>query len=379
MSVGCRSCGGGVEVLLTLGRVPLANALLRPEEVDRPEPVFPLDVALCGSCALLQLVETVPPEELFSEYLYFSSFSTTMVEHARRLCSRLVAERGLGRGSLAVEVGSNDGYLLRWYAEAGIPVLGIEPARNVAQVARDRGIPTECVFFGREEAERLARQGHRADLIHAHNVMAHVADLNGFVAGLRGLLKPGGLALIEVPYLKDLLDHLEFDTIYHEHLCYFSLTALVPLFERHALVLEDVERVPIHGGSLRVFVAPAGSVRPGREVSSLLEEERGWGVGRPECYRDFARRIDALKADLTTLLKGLKAQGRRVAAYGASAKGSTLLNVLGIGRETLEFVADRSTYKQGRLMPGAHIPIVPPERLAESMPDYVLLLTWNFA
>lgn len=379
VSVGCRSCGGGVEVLLTLGRVPLANALLRPEEVDRPEPVFPLDVALCGSCALLQLVETVPPEELFSEYLYFSSFSTTMVEHARRLCSRLVAERGLGRGSLAVEVGSNDGYLLRWYAEAGIPVLGIEPARNVAQVARDRGIPTECVFFGREEAERLARQGHRADLIHAHNVMAHVADLNGFVAGLRGLLKPGGLALIEVPYLKDLLDHLEFDTIYHEHLCYFSLTALVPLFERHALVLEDVERVPIHGGSLRVFVAPAGSVRPGREVSSLLEEERGWGVGRPERYRDFARRIDALKADLTTLLKGLKAQGRRVAAYGASAKGSTLLNVLGIGRETLEFVADRSTYKQGRLMPGAHIPIVPPERLAESMPDYVLLLTWNFA
>ena len=209
--------------------------------------------------------------------------------------------------------------------------------------------------------------------------MAHVADLNGFVAGLRTLLKPNGRAVIEVPYLKDLLDKLEFDTIYHEHLCYFSVSALVPLFARHALALESVERVAIHGGSLRLFVAHAADARRAPSVAALLEEERGWGVGGPGCYDEFAERIGALRVELCALLERLRGDGKRLAAYGASAKGSTLLNTFGIGRNLLEFVADRSTYKQGRVMPGVHIPIVPPERLTEAMPDYVLLLTWNFA
>jgi SAM-dependent methyltransferase len=376
---GCRSCGGPVDEFLQLGTTPLANALPLPDRLDEPEAVFPLDVARCPACTLVQITETVPPERLFGEYLYFSSFSTTMVEHARALAERLVAERSLGPGSLVIELASNDGYLLQWYAKAGVPVLGIEPARNIAKVAIERGIPTECVFFGRDSAAQMLAAGRAADLVHAHNVMAHVADLNGFVAGLGTLLKPRGRAVIEVPYLKDLLDRLEFDTIYHEHLCYFSVSALAPLLARHALALESVERVAIHGGSLRLFVAHAQDAQPGPSVAALLEEERRWGVGGPACYVEFAERIGRLRVELRALLKRLRGEGKRLAAYGASAKGSTLLNTFGIGRELLEFVADRSTYKQGRLMPGVHIPIVPPERLLEAMPDYVLLLTWNFA
>src|SRR5262249_38611391 len=255
----CRSCDRRLDVFLDLGRTPLANALPRPEDLGEPEPRFPLQVALCSGCALVQLTETVAPETLVGEYLYFSSFSTTMVEHARSLAARLVPERQLTCRSLVIEVASNDGYLLQWYAKAGVPVLGIEPARNVARVAVERGIPTECAFFGLETAAHLADAGRRADVVHAHNVLAHVADVNGFVAGLRILLKPGGVVVVEVPYVKDLLDRLEFDTIYHEHLFYFSVTALVPLFARHGLVVRDVERIPLHGGSLRLFVEHAGA------------------------------------------------------------------------------------------------------------------------
>ena len=379
LTAACRSCGNRLDIFLDLGRTPLANALPRPEDLGRPEPTFPLAVALCASCALVQITETVPPETLFGEYLYFSSFSTTMLDHARSLAARFVPERKLDGGSLVVEVASNDGYLLQWYAKAGIPVLGIEPARNVAKVALERGIPTECAFFGREVAERLAGDGRRADVIHAHNVLAHVSDLNGFVAGMKVLLKPEGVAVVEVPYLKDLLDRLEFDTIYHEHLYYFSVTALVPLLARHGLVLENVERIPIHGGSLRLFVGHAEAHGRGKAVDALLEDERRWGVADLASYRTFARRIDALRRDLLSLLDRLKGDGKRVAAYGASAKGSTLVNTFGIGTDRLAFVADRSTYKQGRVMPGVHVPIVPAERLLEEQPDYVLLLTWNFA
>src|SRR5262249_20973447 len=238
---------------------------------------------------------------------------------------------------------------------------------------------TECAFFGREVAARLAAQGRRADVIHGHNVMAHVADLNGFVAGLRLLLKTDGVAVVEAPYLKDLLDRLEFDTIYHEHLYYYSVTALVPLLARHGLRLEHVERLPIHGGSLRLFIAPAEGRTQGREVDALLAEERGWGVGDLASYRLFARRIEGLPGELLSLLDRLRAEGQRLAAYGASAKGSTLLNTFGIGRDRIAFVADRSTYKQGRVMPGVHIPIVAADALLAEQPDYVLLLTWNFA
>jgi SAM-dependent methyltransferase len=367
--------------VLSLGRTPLANALLSPEELGRPEETYPLDVAFCAHCTLAQLTETVPPEKLFREYLYFSSFSDTMLRHAEVLARRMTDSRRLDGGSLVVEVASNDGYLLQYYRKLGVPVLGIEPAVNVARVAREeRGVHTIVEFFTEDLARELAGRGERADVIHANNVMAHVPDLNGFVNGLGLLLKDEGVAVIEVPYVVDLIDRCEFDTIYHEHLCYFSLTALDRLFERHGLLLWQVERVPIHGGSLRLLASrSAAGARRHAMVDALLDEERARGVCRFDFYQDFARRTAGLKADLRDLVGGLNADGRRVAVYGASAKGSTLLNYFGLDARSLDFVVDRSTVKQGRYTPGTHLPIHSPEKLLEEMPDFVLLLTWNFA
>lgn len=375
---GCRACGHSpLRVVLSLGKMPLANSLVTAEKLGDPEPRFPLDLARCPGCSLVQITETVPPEVLFRDYVYFSSYSDTMVRHAGELVARLIRERRLGPESLAVEIASNDGYLLKGYASAGIPVLGIEPARNVARVAEERGIRTICEFFDEALAKGLARAHGRADVIHAHNVLAHVADLAGVVRGIRTLLREDGVAVIEVPYLRDLVEHCEFDTIYHEHLCYFSVTALGRLLRRHRLIISEVERVPIHGGSLRLFVAPTGAA--GESVRRLLAEEAAWGVDRDEPLAEFAARVEELKTCLLALLADLKRSGKTVAAYGAAAKGSTLLNYAGIGGETLDFVADRSPHKQGRYMPGVHVPIVAPERLVEVRPDYCLLLTWNFA
>lgn len=377
----CRACGAGrLDPVLSLGQTPLANSLLTTEDLGKPEPTHPLALVFCPACTLVQITETVPPDAMFREYLYFSSFSDTMLRHSEAIATRIARERGLGAGSLAMEVASNDGYLLQYYKRLGVPVLGIEPARNVAKVAiGERGIPTVTEFFGAELARGLAAEGKRADVLHANNVLAHVPDLAGFVAGIRSVLSDDGVAVIEVPYVRDMIDHNEFDTIYHEHLCYFSLTALDGLFARHELSIVDAETLPIHGGSIRVFASPGRDRARGRRVTALLADERRRGMTSLAYYSDFARRVDALKRELVELLGRLRREGKRIAAYGAAAKGSTLLNYFGIGRETVEFVVDRSTHKQGRFMPGVHVPIFAPDELVARMPDYTLLLTWNFA
>jgi SAM-dependent methyltransferase len=381
LPVACRSCGGhGLKLVLSLGRTPLANALLTAEQLARPEPAYPLDLAFCRDCSLVQITETVPPEILFRDYVYFSSFSDALLAHAKQIAERLIASRKLGPESLVIEIASNDGYLLQYFKQAGIPVLGIEPATNVARVAQQRGIDTVNDFFGETLAAKLRADGRLADVVIGNNVLAHVADLNGFVRGAKLVLKDAGVAQFEVPYVKDLIDHCEFDTIYHEHLCYYSLSALDRLAQRHRLQLADVQRIAIHGGSLRVQLVHAESAgKPGDAVTGLLREESAWGVDRCEFYADFGRRVEQLGKKLKALLAELKRQNKRIAAYGAAAKGSTLLNCLGVGRDTIDFVVDRSTHKQGRYMPGVRIPILATEELLKQKPDYTLLLTWNFA
>lgn len=376
----CRSCGSSHgRLVLDLGIQPLANNLLSTEDLTQTEPKFPLRVALCEACWLLQITEIIPPVDLFSEYLYFSSFSDALLKHARESVDARLGEGGLGPESFVVEIASNDGYLLKNFVAAGVPCLGIEPAANIAKVASERGIPTLNRFFSLATARSLADEGRTADLILGNNVFAHVPDTNDFVAGLAALLKPTGRIVLEFPYACDLIEHVEFDTIYHEHVFYFTVTALAPLFRRHGLEVIHVEALPIHGGSLRFFAAHTGahSVQP--SVRQFLETERSKGVASTRYYDDFGARVRRIREDLVSLLKRLKAEGSTIAAYGASAKGSTLLNYYGIGTETLDFVADRSTAKIGRLTPGTHLPIVAADEVAKRRPDYALLLTWNFA
>jgi SAM-dependent methyltransferase len=381
----CGACGSALEPVLSLGEQPLANALLTPETLEDPEPRFPLTLALCPACGLVQITEPVPPEQMFRDYAYFSSVSDAFVEHAKAIATRMIATRRLTEASLVLEIASNDGYLLKHYADAGIPILGIDPARNVAEVAIARGVPTLAEFFDPTLADQLRGSGRTADVVHANNVIAHVPDLDGFVAGIALVLKPTGVAIIETPYVRDLVERLEFDTIYHEHRYYHSLTALSRILERHGLVVADVERLPVHGGSLRIFAvhddAPEAAIRDLRSAAgpAMLAEEDRLGLSTPEYYRDFAARVEALGIDLRGLLARLKEGGRNVAAYGAAAKGTVLLNAFGIGPEMIDFVADRSPHKQGRFMPGVRIPIVPADRLIEAMPDACLLLAWNFA
>jgi SAM-dependent methyltransferase len=375
---GCRSCGSSaLEPILSLGEVPLADGLVDPSRMNGPDARYPLDVAFCTGCSLVQVIETVSPEVLFDEtYVYFSSFSDELLRHSRANAERLIEARHLGSGSLVLELASNDGYMLRNFAERGIPVLGIDPAPGPAHAARDAGIPTLEAFFGDELARSLRTDGTRADVVIANNVLAHVPDLNGFVEGIRIVLQDGGVAVIEAPYVKDLIDRCEFDTIYHEHLCYFSVSALVPLFERHGLTLERVEHLEIHGGSLRLFVG--AGVEAGDSVRTYLEDERRAGLTEVDYYLDFAARVRAIQRDLLATVRGLKESGSRIAGYGAAAKGTILLNSTGIGADLIDFVVDRNVHKQGRLVPGVRIPIDDPSRLESEMPDYLLVLAWNF-
>jgi SAM-dependent methyltransferase len=357
--------------------MPLTAAFLAEERLGQPEPTWPLEVGFCPHCSLVQVLETVPPETIFcDDYPYYSSVSEALLAHSRENARTLMERRSLGPESLVIEPASNDGYLLRNFVESGIPVLGIDPAEGPARAARERGVPTLCKFFDKELALALREEGKRADVLVANNVLAHVADTNGFVEGIRLVLKDDGVAVIEVPYVAELVRRCEFDTMYHEHLCYFSVAALDRLFRRHQLFLNDVESLSVHGGSLRLHVEPHEAVHD--SVLSLLAEEARLGMAGRSFYVGFSDRVRGIREKLRIMLGEIKSAGLRIAAYGAAAKGVVLLNYVSVGPETIDFVADLSVHKQGKLMPGRHVPVCAPSRLLKEMPDYVLLLAWNF-
>ncbi|MEA2001328.1 MAG: class I SAM-dependent methyltransferase [Actinomycetota bacterium] len=375
----CRSCGScDVHVFLDLGKTPLSDRLVRPEDLAGPEAQFRLEVAFCAACSMVQVLEEIPQETLFpSDYPYFSSFSDHVLEHSQRHAQRLAKTRKLGESNLVVELASNDGYLLCNFVDLGIPVLGIDPTPQQCRAANEVGVRTLCRFFSDALAEELVADGFQADVIIANNVMAHIPDLNGFVAGMAALLAPGGLITVENPYVRNLIDHTEFDTIYHEHIFYHSCTGVATLMQRHGLYLNHVEHFPeLHGGTLRYHIGHEDARTP--TLDSYLAEEASSGLTSVAYYEGFAKRVAAIKGELLRLLSELRSAGKTIAAYGAAAKGSTLLNHVGIGRDLVEFVVDRNVHKQGMHMPGTHQPILPPEALLERMPDYVLLLAWNF-
>ena len=375
---GCRSCGTPLEVFLSLGELPLPDALLDEADLGGPEARYPLDVGFCPACSLVQILQEVSPEALFVENNhYFSSFSEGLLRHCRAHALNLMAERQLDAESLVVEIASNDGYMLKNFVEHGIPVLGIDPGPPQADAAIAIGVPTLKEFFDADLARRLRADGKQADVIIANNVMAHTPTLNSFMEGLSILLADDGVATIENTYVKDLIDHTEFDTIYHEHFCYFSCTAVDKLMRRHGLALVRVEHFPsLQGGTLRWWVAHTDSVEESATMFLAAEQEEG--LTEFAYYEAFGGRVEDIRTGLLDLLRGLKADGKSVAAYGAAAKGSTLVNYAGIGPELVDFVVDRNVHKQGLHMPGTHLPITDPEALLEQRPDYVLLLAWNY-
>jgi len=342
------------------------------------EPFYPLHAYVCDNCWLVQLEQYESAESIFGNYLYFSSYSDQWLRHCRDYAEHMVASRGLDASSLVVEVASNDGYLLQYFKERGVRVLGVEPAANVAKVARDKGIATEVAFFGVETARRLAEAGHRADVIAANNVLAHVPDINDFVAGFKILLKPAGVATFEFPHLLQLIQHCQFDTIYHEHFSYLSLLTVDKIFARHGLCVFDVELLPTHGGSLRIFASHAKLLLNRTErFDSVLESERAYGLDNPKAYANFGTSVTAAKCALLEFLIGARRDGKTVVGYGAPAKGNTLLNYCGVGPELLPYTVDLSPHKQGRYLPGVQIPISDPRRIFDTKPDYVLILPWN--
>ena len=375
----CRLCGSQLEhVFVDLGSSPLCQTVIAPEQLDEMEPHFPLHVLVCGECFLVQLREYVSPENIFREYAYFSSYSTSWVAHAKAYCEMIKQRLGLGTDSLVVEIASNDGYLLQHFLPLGVPVLGVEPAANVAKVAVEKGVPTLVDFFGFDLAGALAAEGRQADLIVGNNVLAQVPQLNDFVAGLARLLKPAGVITLEFPHLERLMAENQFDTIYHEHFSYFSLVTIERLAASHGLRIIDVEELPTHGGSLRVYLAHAGSARPTeKSVPDLLARELQLGFRDIASYASFAEQVRRTKRRLLSFLIEAKNAGKTICGYGAPGKGNTLLNYCGIGPDFLDFTVDRNPYKQGQFTPGMRIPILPVEAIDAARPDYILILPWN--
>ena len=374
----CRLCSEPLRhTFVDLGTTPLCESYVSPAACNEPEAVYPLHAWVCGSCFLVQLEPLVSPEEVFSHYAYFSSYSDTWVEHARRYAAMAQGRFGLTADSLVVELGSNDGYLLQHFVADRIPVLGVEPAANVAAAARGRGVPTEVAFFGEQCARRLASR-RKADLIVANNVLAQVPALHDFVAGIEQLLAPAGVATVEVPHLLRLMEGNQFDTIYHEHFSYFSFLAVERLFAAHGLRCFDVDRLPTHGGSLRLYLRRADACGdPGEAVAALRGAELDAGLDRLECYAAFAERVKETKRRILELLIDLTRRGRSIAGYGAPGKGNTLLNYCGIGTDFIAYTVDRNPHKQGKFLPGSRIPIHAPGRIAETRPDYLFILPWN--
>jgi len=375
----CRNCGAPLsEVFADLGMSPLANSFIAADRVRRMEPTYPLMAWVCSVCRLVQLEEFESPEHIFSDYAYFSSYSETWLRHAEAYADAMARRFGLGRDSTAVEIASNDGYLLQFVQRHGCRVLGVEPAENVARVAREKGVPTEVAFFGAETARRLAQAGWQADLMAANNVLAHVPDLHDFVSGFAILLRPEGVATFEFPHLMRQMAETQFDTIYHEHFSYLSLHVVRRVFGRHGLRVFDVEELPTHGGSLRVFACHEAAAHPGTAaVELVLGAEAAAGLEGSDAYRAFARQIVEVKAGLLRFLLEAQAGGKTVAGYGAPAKGNTLLNYCGVGKDLVAFTVDRNPAKQGTLLPGSRIPVHAPEALFDAKPDFVLILPWN--
>jgi SAM-dependent methyltransferase len=377
---GCRFCGSELQhVFLDLGLSPLANTYLKEEDLQHEEKRFPLRVYVCNECLLVQLEEWESPENIFGDYAYFSSYSESWLRHAKTYVGRMMARFGFGPDSKVVEIASNDGYLLQFFVDRGVPVLGIEPARNVAEVARSRGIPTRVDFFGETTARTLRREGLRADLLIGNNVLAHVPNLNDFVKGLKIVLAEQGIITMEFPHLMRLCADCQIDTIYHEHFSYFSFIAVEKIFGSHGLTLFDVEELSTHGGSLRIFAQHrAGGRQPiSKHVEDLRRREIEVGYAGLTGYLAFEKRAVRTKEKLIEFLVAAKKAGKRVAGYGAPAKGNTLLNYCGITTDLVEYTVDRSPHKQGRFLPGTHIPVYEPERINATKPDYILILPWN--
>ena len=376
----CRFCNKEVtQLFVSLGSAPLSNTYLKKEQLCEKEPTYPLDVYVCDHCFLVQLPELESPENIFRDYAYFSSYSETWLKHAREYVGKMTDVFGIGKASCVVEIASNDGYLLQYFQKAGVPVLGIEPARNIAKVAREKGIPTETAFFGTETATRLASEGKSADLLLGNNVLAHVPDLNDFVRALGILLKPSGMITMEFPHLLRLIEDGLFDTIYHEHFSYFSFLTVERVFFTHGLVIYDVEELPFHGGSLRIYAKHQNDTakKISSRVSELEQREIGLGYTRLDPYLGFKEKVKEIRRNILDFLIKAKEEKKVIVGYGAPAKGNILLNYCGIRNDIIDYTVDRSPYKQGRYLPGTHIFIDKPERIRETRPDYVFILPWN--